>query len=85
MPRGHQWQIHEIVALGRASTRRGKLRVHGWVPEMQSAAVFFISLRAGGTGLNLQAADYVFLLDPWWNPAVESQAIDRSHRIGRTI
>jgi superfamily II DNA or RNA helicase len=51
--------------------------------EMQSAAVFFISLRAGGTGLNLQAADYVFLLDPWWNPAVEAQAIDRVHRIGQ--
>jgi hypothetical protein len=45
--------------------------------------VFFISLRAGGTGLNLQAADYVFLLDPWWNPAVEAQAIDRVHRIGQ--
>lgn len=45
--------------------------------------VFLISLRAGGTGLNLTAADYVYILDPWWNPAVESQAIDRSHRIGQ--
>lgn len=45
---------------------------------------FLISLKAGGTGLNLTAADYVFLLDPWWNPAVESQAIDRTHRIGQT-
>ena len=45
--------------------------------------VFLVSLKAGGTGLNLTAADYVFLLDPWWNPAVESQAIDRAHRIGR--
>jgi superfamily II DNA or RNA helicase len=46
--------------------------------------LFLISLKAGGHGLNLTAADYVFLLDPWWNPAVESQAIDRAHRIGRT-
>jgi SNF2 family DNA or RNA helicase len=46
--------------------------------------VFLISLRAGGQGLNLTAADYVVLLDPWWNPAVESQAIDRTHRIGQT-
>ena len=46
--------------------------------------LFLISLKAGGTGLNLTAADYVFLLDPWWNPAVEAQAIDRAHRIGQT-
>ncbi len=45
--------------------------------------VFLISLKAGGTGLNLTKADYVFLLDPWWNPAVEAQAIDRAHRIGQ--
>jgi SNF2 family DNA or RNA helicase len=43
-----------------------------------------VSLKAGGTGLNLTAADHVFLLDPWWNPAVEAQAIDRTHRIGQT-
>ena len=48
------------------------------------APLFLISLRAGGTGLNLTAADYVVHLDPWWNPAVESQAIDRAHRIGQT-
>ena len=48
-----------------------------------SCPVFLISLKAGGLGLNLTAADYVFLLDPWWNPAVESQAIDRTHRIGQ--
>jgi superfamily II DNA or RNA helicase len=47
------------------------------------APVFLVSLKAGGTGLNLTAADYVFLLDPWWNPAVELQAIDRAHRIGQ--
>jgi SNF2 family DNA or RNA helicase len=45
--------------------------------------LFLISLKAGGTGLNLTAAQYVFLLDPWWNPAVEAQAIDRAHRIGQ--
>jgi SNF2 family DNA or RNA helicase len=45
--------------------------------------LFLISLKAGGTGLNLTAADYVFILDPWWNPAVEAQAIDRTHRIGQ--
>ena len=42
------------------------------------------SLKAGGHGLNLTAAEYVYILDPWWNPAVESQAIDRAHRIGQT-
>ncbi len=46
--------------------------------------VFLISLKAGGVGLNLTAAEYVFVLDPWWNPAVEAQAIDRTHRIGQT-
>lgn len=48
-----------------------------------SVSIFLISLKAGGLGLNLTKADYVFLLDPWWNPAVESQAIDRAHRIGQ--
>ena len=46
--------------------------------------VFLISLKAGGLGLNLTAAEYVFLLDPWWNPAVETQAIDRAHRVGQS-
>lgn len=48
-----------------------------------TAAVFVISLKAGGSGLTLTEADYVFVLDPWWNPAVEAQAIDRAHRIGQ--
>jgi SNF2 family DNA or RNA helicase len=48
-----------------------------------SVKVFLISLKAGGVGLNLTKAEYVFLLDPWWNPAVEAQAIDRAHRIGQ--
>ena len=45
--------------------------------------VFFISLKSGGFGINLTAADYCILLDPWWNPAAEAQAIDRAHRIGQ--
>ena len=49
-----------------------------------TAPVFLISLKAGGFGLTLTEADYVFLMDPWWNPAAEHQAIDRAHRIGQT-
>lgn len=49
----------------------------------EETRVFLVSLKAGGTGLNLTAADYVFIVDPWWNPAVENQAIDRSYRIGQ--
>jgi SNF2 family DNA or RNA helicase len=49
-----------------------------------SCQLFLVSLKAGGVGLNLTAAEYVFLLDPWWNPAVEAQAVDRTHRIGQT-
>ena len=51
--------------------------------EKDEIRIFMISLKAGGLGLNLTKADYVFLLDPWWNPAVEQQAIDRAHRIGQ--
>ncbi len=51
--------------------------------EDPACSLFLISLKAGGLGLNLTAAEYVFLLDPWWNPAVEAQAIDRAHRIGQ--
>lgn len=51
--------------------------------EDPDASLFLLSLKAGGVGLNLTAADYVFLVDPWWNDAVENQAIDRAHRIGR--
>ncbi len=64
-------------------TRRREERVQRF-QEDPHCPVFLISLKAGGTGLNLTAADYVFLLDPWWNPAVERQAIDRAHRIGQT-
>ncbi|MCA5004221.1 DEAD/DEAH box helicase [Sphingobacterium bovistauri] len=51
--------------------------------ENEDVKIFLISIKAGGVGLNLTEADYVFILDPWWNPAVEQQAIDRSHRIGQ--
>ena len=52
--------------------------------ENKGIRIFLISIKAGGVGLNLTEADYVFILDPWWNPAVEQQAIDRTHRIGQT-
>jgi len=52
--------------------------------QAEGARFMLVSLKAGGTGITLHAADYVFLLDPWWNPAVEAQAIDRVHRIGQT-
>jgi SNF2 family DNA or RNA helicase len=51
--------------------------------HVDGPTVMLVSLRAGGTGLNLTAADHVFLMDPWWNPAVEDQAADRTHRIGQ--
>lgn len=66
----------------------GQTRDRGGVVEQfqtdPDCRLFLISLKAGGLGLNLTAAEYVYLLDPWWNPAVEAQAIDRTHRIGQT-
>ncbi len=64
-------------------TTREPRRGHGALPVPEGAPVMLMSLKAGGTGLNLTAADHVFLLDPWWNPAVEDQAADRAHRIGQ--
>ena len=64
-------------------TRDREARVRHF-QEDPNCPLFLISLKAGGLGLNLTAAEYVFLLDPWWNPAVEAQAIDRAHRIGQT-
>lgn len=65
------------------STRNRQERVDRFQADA-SCPLFLISLKAGGHGLNLTAADYVFILDPWWNPAVEAQAIDRAHRIGQS-
>jgi SNF2 family DNA or RNA helicase len=64
-------------------TRNREARVQRF-QEDEKCGLFLISLKAGGLGLNLTAAEYVFLLDPWWNPAAEAQAIDRAHRIGQT-
>jgi SNF2 family DNA or RNA helicase len=64
-------------------TRNRQARVERFQND-PDCKLFLISLKAGGVGLNLTAAEYVFLLDPWWNPAVEMQAIDRAHRIGQT-
>ncbi|QDV44905.1 ATP-dependent helicase HepA [Stieleria neptunia] len=66
---------------GKTRKRAEKVRRFQNDPECQ---LFLISLKAGGNGLNLTAAEYVFILDPWWNPAVEAQAIDRAHRMGQT-
>ena len=90
-------QFTSFLALARARLERVGIPyeyLDGSVRDRQSRVdrfqtdaacpLFLISLKAGGHGLNLTAADYVFLLDPWWNPAVEAQAIDRAHRIGQT-
>ena len=66
---------------GSTKDREGAVRQFQEDPE---TTIFLISLKAGGVGLNLTAADYVFLYDPWWNEAVERQAIDRAHRLGKT-
>ncbi len=67
---------------GQSSTKQREQSVNNF-QENDNLRVFLISLKAGGTGLNLTAADYVYIVDPWWNPAVENQAIDRCHRIGQ--
>lgn len=72
--------VHEYLD-GKTQDRQS--RVNRFQTD-KSCPVFLISLKAGGTGLNLTQASYVFILDPWWNPAVESQAIDRTHRMGQT-
>lgn len=67
---------------GKTSLKERESRVNQFQQD-PSKRVFLISLKAGGTGLNLTAADYVYILDPWWNPAVENQAIDRCYRMGQ--
>ena len=65
---------------GQTKDRRGEIEKF---QTTKDPSVFLLSLKAGGAGLNLTSASYVVLYDPWWNPAVESQAIDRTHRIGQ--
>ena len=65
---------------GSSSDRKDQVEKFNREPDLK---VFLISIKAGGLGLNLTEADYVFILDPWWNPAVEAQAVDRAHRIGQ--
>ncbi len=72
---------HRFHAPRRLDARPGA--VVGTFQAEAGPPVMLVSLKAGGTGLNLTAADHVFLLDPWWNPAVEDQAADRAHRIGQ--
>lgn len=65
------------------ATRDRQQRVESF-QNKEDCRLFLVSLKAGGRGLNLTAAEYVYILDPWWNPAVEAQAVDRAHRIGQT-
>ncbi len=74
--------IAYVTLTGDHSSDQRKDAVHEF-QENEKIQVFLISIKAGGTGLNLTAADYVFILDPWWNPFVERQAIARAHRIGQ--
>ncbi|HWI57440.1 MAG TPA: helicase-related protein, partial [Bacillota bacterium] len=77
----HQRGIPTHILTGQTKDRQ---EVVSAFQDDPNASVFLLSLRAAGTGLNLTTASYVILYDPWWNPAVEAQAIDRSHRIGQT-
>jgi SNF2 family DNA or RNA helicase len=77
----HQKKIPFAYLDGSSNDRKDQVEKFNKDPQLK---VFLISIKAGGLGLNLTEADYVFLLDPWWNPAVEAQAIDRAHRIGQT-
>jgi SNF2 family DNA or RNA helicase len=77
----HQRQIKTYMLTGETKERQTIVNAF---QEDKDPSVFLLSLRAAGTGLNLTTASYVVLYDPWWNPAVEAQAIDRSHRIGQT-
>jgi SNF2 family DNA or RNA helicase len=76
----HEKVVYEYLD---GKTRDRQKRVARFQTD-EECRIFLVSLKAGGQGLNLTAADYVFILDPWWNPAVEAQAVDRAHRIGQT-
>lgn len=73
-----KWQYSKLT--GQTTKRENVIREF---QENEHNRIFLISLKAGGVGLNLTEADYVFILDPWWNPAAENQAINRAHRIGQ--
>ncbi len=73
----------EIAYVKLTGRTRNRQAVVEQFQKQQNIRIFLISLKAGGTGLNLEQANYVYLVDPWWNPAVENQAIDRVHRIGQ--
>ncbi|WP_236919030.1 DEAD/DEAH box helicase [Ereboglobus luteus] len=85
-------RVHEAIALTYPDLPRyeitgmtkDRLKPVQAFQNAKGAAAMLVSLKAGGTGITLHAADYVFLLDPWWNPAVEAQAVDRVHRIGQS-
>ncbi|CAM9541697.1 unnamed protein product, partial [Discosporangium mesarthrocarpum] len=92
-----QWtHMLDLVEISLKRMTRGFCRLDGGMNQQQReralrsfskderVTIMLISLKAGGVGLNLTAASMVFLLDPWWNPAVEDQAIDRVHRLGQT-
>ncbi len=77
-------KISHFTLTGATPAKERQQMVDDFSKEESKVNVFLLSLKAGNTGLNLTAADYVFLFDPWWNTAVEQQAIDRTHRIGQT-
>lgn len=78
----HKRKIEQFMITGATPTTK-RPEVVKQFNDAEDASVFLLSLKAAGTGLTLTKADYVFIYDPWWNPAVEKQAIDRSHRIGQ--
>jgi superfamily II DNA or RNA helicase len=77
--REHDWRFSRLTG----ATRNRDTEINRFRDDPDTR-VFLLSLKAGGVGINLTAADYVILLDPWWNPAVEAQAVDRAHRMGQT-
>jgi SNF2 family DNA or RNA helicase len=78
-----QFDQHGVVYAYLDGQTRNREQIVKRFQQDAQCPVFLISLKAGGQGLNLTAADYVYILDPWWNPAVEAQAVDRAHRIGQ--